>query len=300
MAVPSKETYSPQKAEGEKAAAAAHGKRRAKDEADQSRDPSWPASYAPDLATRILVRIERGDSLKQIEDTEPGAPPRSTIMRWVTEDVHGFAERYARARETALDVMAEDILIIADDHNLRFDPAQVQAAKLRVDTRKWLLSKLAPKKYGDRLQVDATVEQRYSTMDDRELLATMRDLAERLQFTMPSTLPMFLGVDEQDKNAIMPLGEGPMMSSDNIKVIGGPMDGQVVGWRRSVVMVRRETPNSLSTPGWTVDDKPRKEVMFVYARFSRPSGSFYAPRDWTWDDIIAQLTKHSTPDGLST
>ena len=59
-----------------------------------------------------------------------------------------LAERYARAKSAALEAMANDILEISDgdgDHN---------RARLRVDTRKWLLSKLAPKKYGDKLDVD--------------------------------------------------------------------------------------------------------------------------------------------------
>lgn len=81
--------------------------------------------------------------------------------------------------------------------------------------------------------------------------------------------------------------------SDHVKVIGGPMDGHVVGWRRSVVMVRRDVShlvNPLSKPSeWRSDDEPRKEETFTYARFSRPSGSFYAPHDWTWEKIEQAL-----------
>ena len=55
------------------------------------------------------------------------------------------AECYARAKSIGMDRMADDTLRVADDPNL--DPND---KRVRVDTRKWLLSKLAPKKYGDR------------------------------------------------------------------------------------------------------------------------------------------------------
>lgn len=61
------------------------------------------------------------------------------------------AEMYARARETRNDRMAEDTLRIADDHSI--DP---NARRVMVDTRKWLLSKLVPKKYGDKLDLNVS------------------------------------------------------------------------------------------------------------------------------------------------
>jgi hypothetical protein len=68
-----------------------------------------------------------------------------------------FLEQYARAKEEALDMLAEKILDIADDtshdwvkRNGRYvvNHENIQRARLRIDSRKWLLSKLAPKKYG--------------------------------------------------------------------------------------------------------------------------------------------------------
>ena len=98
----------------------------------------------------------------------------------------------ARARDIGLERMAEETVEIADDSGLdvvmtedgpRADGEVVQRAKLRVDTRKWLLSKLAPKRYGDRLQVDATVA--VSDMDNRELVSTLQELATRLGVVLP-------------------------------------------------------------------------------------------------------------------
>lgn len=59
------------------------------------------------------------------------------------------AERYARARAAGLDRMADDTLRIADDPEL-----EPNDKRIRVDTRKWLLSKLAPKKYGEKLDLE--------------------------------------------------------------------------------------------------------------------------------------------------
>ncbi len=69
-----------------------------------------------------------------------------------------LATRYAHARSLYHDLLAKEIMDISDedipkDAYGKTDNALVQQARLRVDSRKWLLSKLAPKKYGDRLTV---------------------------------------------------------------------------------------------------------------------------------------------------
>ena len=86
-------------------------------------------------------------------------------------DVQGFAAHYAKARDAGLEEMADELLEITDDASNdwmeRHDPdnpgfalngEHVQRSRLRVDTRKWILSKLAPKRYGDRLELGGKVE----------------------------------------------------------------------------------------------------------------------------------------------
>ena len=73
-------------------------------------------------------------------------PAYSKIMLWVSED-DLLWDKYARAKSEQADFMADEMLEIADD-----DQNDWQRARLRVDTRKWLASKLKPKKYGERLQ----------------------------------------------------------------------------------------------------------------------------------------------------
>ena len=73
-------------------------------------------------------------------------------MHWVKE----APEQYARARELGWDAIAEEIIEIADT------PCETQVevsqARNRIDSRRWLLSKIAPKKYGDRLDVSHSAD----------------------------------------------------------------------------------------------------------------------------------------------
>lgn len=83
--------------------------------------------------------------------------PNSTFMRWVDADAK-LAERYAHAREDLIEKMAQELLDLSDQdvgqtHDNKKDWAAIQKHKLQVDTRKWLLARLAPKKYGDRLAI---------------------------------------------------------------------------------------------------------------------------------------------------
>lgn len=76
-------------------------------------------------------------------------PDHSTVLRWARDDYRGFFNQYARARDIGLDVIADEILDIADDADNDW-----QRDRLRVDARKWYLSKLAPKRYGERVEVE--------------------------------------------------------------------------------------------------------------------------------------------------
>ena len=89
-------------------------------------------------------------------------PDRSTVLRWLTH-VDGFSDQYTRARDLGLDAVAEEVIAIADDGSADWvtryrengseyqavDQEHIQRSKLRFDARRWYLSKLAPKKYGD-------------------------------------------------------------------------------------------------------------------------------------------------------
>jgi hypothetical protein len=82
---------------------------------------------------------------------------QSTFNDWLNADA-ALAVDYARAREDLLEMMASDLLDIADrpvgsTESGATDSGAVADKKVQIDTRKWLLSKLAPKKYGDKLEL---------------------------------------------------------------------------------------------------------------------------------------------------
>lgn len=146
--------------------------------AASGRKAAEPAPHAYDMsvaADAVLEGIAEGGSLREVCG-KPGLPSVTTFMRWLADERNEtLRERYARARELQAEYMAEDILTIADEEcttvradkhgtqddgdgktEVVFDSTAVQRNRLRVDARKWLLSKLAPKKYGDKVTQEHT------------------------------------------------------------------------------------------------------------------------------------------------
>lgn len=121
-----------------------------------------PSSFTQEVADAICTQLAEGMSLRTICLAED-MPSATSVFRWLADDGNAaFREQYARARETQADRMAEEILQIADDgandtYLTENGPAVnhdvVARSRLRVDARKWLASKLAPKKYGEKLAV---------------------------------------------------------------------------------------------------------------------------------------------------
>lgn len=115
--------------------------------------------YSQDLADAICELIAQGNSIRTICSAE-NMPAMSTIFKWLNER-KDFSEQYARAKAEVLENYADELVEIADDESgdvtgeLKMpNSVAVQRSKLRVDTRKWLLSKLAAKKYGDKLDMN--------------------------------------------------------------------------------------------------------------------------------------------------
>ena len=108
-----------------------------------------------DLAKKVLEGMHGG--LSCFKACQAAGVPHSTFIGWVNVDPD-LADRYTRAREDLIERMAQEVLELSDsDVGLQPDGkrdwAAVQKHKLQVDTRKWLLSKLAPKKFGDKLEL---------------------------------------------------------------------------------------------------------------------------------------------------
>lgn len=107
-----------------------------------------PSKYTQAIADEICERLAQGESLRAICRDEH-MPPEVTVRRWVVQDVNGIAAQYTRARDMGLDTTAEECREIADEGS-----GDVARDRLRFDERRWYLSKLAPKRYGDKQQVE--------------------------------------------------------------------------------------------------------------------------------------------------
>jgi hypothetical protein len=122
-----------------------------------------PSDFSQELADEICYRIANGEGLVKICKDEH-IPARSTVMRWIFK-IPEFQDKYTLAREQQADFYFEEILEIADGSendsyidekgNQRVDHENINRSRLRVDTRKWVIARLAPKKYGDRVEFDA-------------------------------------------------------------------------------------------------------------------------------------------------
>lgn len=128
------------------------------DREEPRRPRGRPSVYTQEVAEEICSRLATGESLRSICRTA-GMPDEAVVRGWVLDDREGFASRYTRARDLGLDAMADELLDVADEQvgvteSGSTDTGAVNRNRLRVDTRKWYLSKLAPKRYGDKLDVN--------------------------------------------------------------------------------------------------------------------------------------------------
>ena len=126
-----------------------------------------PSDYTEALAQEICERIAAGDSLRMICQG-PETPHMRTVWRWL-DDRPEFASRYARARELQGDWMDEKILTVAD----ACTPETAAADRVKIDAYKWRAAKLAPKKYGDRIQQEHDV-----SAGAAELLGALMDISK--------------------------------------------------------------------------------------------------------------------------
>ena len=127
-------------------------------------DVGRPTDYTPELAAQICLHISRGDSLRSF-CRAPDAPDASTIYDWIHRHSE-FAKQYARARETQAEHWADELVDLADKAE------DAQLARLQIDTRKWVASKLLPKKYGERQQIE------HSSDPDKPLTVLVRSAEE--------------------------------------------------------------------------------------------------------------------------
>lgn len=134
----------------------------------------------PENMRRICELTAAGRTLRQIARELGCANP--SIAQWISGDAE-FAKQYSVAKQIQAENMAEELIDISDDAvndwmsretedggvEKVLDKEHIQRSRLRVDTRKWLMSKMLPKKYGDRQQVELSGEIGVRQMSDSVL-----------------------------------------------------------------------------------------------------------------------------------
>ena len=122
-----------------------------------------------DALDEIFDRIGKGESTVSIMGVNrlPHLPNRQTFTNWLDNseiEGTGLLDRYARANQLRQDVLLQEIFDISDDTKEDFyidettgkrltNHEAIQRSRLRVDTRKWALSKMNPTKFGDKVDL---------------------------------------------------------------------------------------------------------------------------------------------------
>lgn len=126
------------------------------------------STFTQEVADLICERMSSGQTLREV-CRDPEMPSQPTVFRWIEKN-ELFRKQYTRAREALIEHWADEILEVSDDGSndwmtrRREDGEVIETvnhehiarSKLRVDSRKWLMSKLAPKKYGDKVQQEVS------------------------------------------------------------------------------------------------------------------------------------------------
>jgi hypothetical protein len=115
-----------------------------------------PMPYSDDAAVEICSRIASGEALTRVcqDDHLPGI---TTVYKWLVENAT-FAEHYTRARADQADTIADEIMLIADTEP---DPNR---AKVRIDARKWIASKLKPQRYGEKIDISGEISNKITAI----------------------------------------------------------------------------------------------------------------------------------------
>lgn len=129
-----------------------------------------PSLYSTELGTKICLRVAEGESVLQICRDED-MPEARTVYLWLLNlqetDKKEFREMYEKAREIQAEVIHDQLLDISDDGTNDWmeietrsgriievpDHEHINRSRLRCDTRKWIVARMNPKKYGDKLDL---------------------------------------------------------------------------------------------------------------------------------------------------
>ncbi|KTD58795.1 hypothetical protein Lsai_1402 [Legionella sainthelensi] len=124
-----------------------------------------PTQYTDKLAKEICDKIASSSKgTKKLCAEHPHWPCQATLFTWLKNN-EDFSEQYAQAKICQIELLVDEIIEISDDasqdqhvnkqRELVSNPQTVHRARLKVDTRKWLASKLVPKVYGNKVDIES-------------------------------------------------------------------------------------------------------------------------------------------------
>lgn len=143
-----------------------------------------PTDYTKEIAALICERVATHScGLNRLCEMYADMPDKITVNRW-RDKYKEFSTQYAQAKLKQADLLAEECIDIADDSShdikedsdgkLSFNSEYAARSRLRIDTRKWLASKLLPKQYGDKLVLEQKTE------ENEKLKAELLELRAKL------------------------------------------------------------------------------------------------------------------------
>ena len=133
-------------------------------------EPQRPREITPEVGERICHLIAAGNTV-----------PKALTMVGVTKGVFwskhardgAFRDAVYQARLMGVEALADEILEIADS---RADPRH---RAVQIEARKWLLTKLMPRRYGDKVDLNVTTQKDVERMTDAEIVARLKYLRGR-------------------------------------------------------------------------------------------------------------------------
>lgn len=157
--------------------------------------------FTPAMKARICREVSLGKSLRKVLK-QKGMPSISRVMAVLQED-EAWQEHYARSRKAGIELHVDGMIDLADEAT----EDNAHAIRVRVDTRKWIASKLLPKVYGDKVAAEVTVTDD-TPRHDREalILETGRRLA--YLFTAATAAAARSGVPALPAPALSGQGKG--------------------------------------------------------------------------------------------
>lgn len=229
-----------------------------------------PIEFTDEIFAEVCERMANGQGLRKICE-DPEMPSRYQFLRWVEKDT-GRQAKYQAAREALMDWYAEEILVIAWDSSkdtipadgkkpARCDSEWVNRSRLKVDTLKFLMAKLHPKRYGDKVpEVEAERDLKISwESSPKDTPVSIQRVI--LQGGAPATSHLQERIKELEAQLAEARGEKPAEPPKLLTFDPGPVPTRLHGQitTRLVDIIRSKVPDAANRDPASVLD----EVMSI-------------------------------------